>query len=59
VLVDANGVPDTVARLASDRGGLLEMRRAAQRAAAGFRWSDVAERTIEVYERAVAQRRRH
>jgi glycosyltransferase involved in cell wall biosynthesis len=55
VLVDAAGVPDAVVRLASDRGALLGMRRTAQRAAAPFRWSDVADRTIEVYERALAR----
>jgi glycosyltransferase involved in cell wall biosynthesis len=56
VVVDAAGVPDAVVRVASDRGALLDMRRAAQRAVAPFRWSDVAQRTIEVYERALARR---
>ena len=56
VLVEADRVPETVARLAQDREALLDMRRRAQRAANRYRWSDVASRTIEVYERAVAVR---
>ncbi len=56
VLVDAAGIAEAVARLAQDRDALLQMRTRAQRAASRYRWSDVAARTIEVYERAVAVR---
>lgn len=57
VVVEPEGVADVVERLAADRSELLAMRRRAQEAAGRFRWAHVANRTIEVYERAVAARR--
>jgi glycosyltransferase involved in cell wall biosynthesis len=53
---DTEGIARAVERLAADRAGLLEMRRRAQEVARTYRWSDVAARTLEVYERALATR---
>jgi glycosyltransferase involved in cell wall biosynthesis len=63
VVVDGSGVVveqeqfvDALARLGADRDGLLDMRRRAQGEARRYTWDDVAERTLRVYERAVAAR---
>jgi glycosyltransferase involved in cell wall biosynthesis len=45
-----------VARLASDRGALLGMRRRAQAVARGYMWAEVAGKTLHVYEQAIAAR---
>jgi glycosyltransferase involved in cell wall biosynthesis len=55
-LGDAEGIAGAVQRLAADRVALLGMRRRAHAAALAYRWSDVAARTLRVYERALATR---
>ena len=53
---DAEAIAHSVRQLSADRPRLLEMRRWAQEVARGYRWSKVAERTLAVYERALAAR---
>ncbi|HKN94498.1 MAG TPA: glycosyltransferase family 4 protein [Thermoleophilaceae bacterium] len=54
---DADALADNVARLAADRGALNQMRRAAQATAGGYRWHDIAQRTVRLYEQALASGR--
>lgn len=51
---DTEGIAAAVERLAANRAALLEMRHRAHEAARASRWSDVAARTLEVYERALS-----
>jgi glycosyltransferase involved in cell wall biosynthesis len=53
---DAEAIADAVERFGRDRDGLRETRRHAQQTARSFRWEDVAERTLQAYERALAAR---
>jgi len=53
---DAERAAAAVGRFGQDRGALLATRSRAQESARRFRWSEVARRTLEVYERAVAAR---
>jgi glycosyltransferase involved in cell wall biosynthesis len=52
---DAGGIVDAVERLAEDRSRLAEMRRAAQEKGRGHRWERVAEKTVSLYERLLAE----
>ncbi len=53
---DSGGIAAAVGRLAGDRDALLGLRRRAREIARRYRWDDVASRTLEVYERALATR---
>ena len=50
---DATAVAAAIERFALDRGRLLDTRLRAQETTRRFRWSDIAARTIELYEGAL------
>jgi glycosyltransferase involved in cell wall biosynthesis len=50
---NAGALVDAIESLAGDRTALAKMRRAAQQKARGYRWDQVAEKTVDLYERLV------